>query len=111
MKSLRQTALLLSLAFVCGESFAQTEGATGIVQSVRTYGDGKVLVTGFSFSTATCNNGSFTIPGDHPHLSKLLSMVLTAKTTGVPITVVAKTDCSWFPEITPDGTTYVFIGS
>jgi hypothetical protein len=93
------------------EALAQTEGATGTVQSVRTYGDGRVLVTGFTFSTTTCNNGSFWIPGDHPKLDRLLATILTAQTTGATITVLAKTDCSWFPEITTDSTTYVLLNS
>jgi hypothetical protein len=38
-------------------------------------------------------------------------MILTAKATGTPITVVAKTDCSVWPQITQDHTTYVFLGS
>lgn len=103
--------LLLASTLFGAQASAVTEGATGTVQSVRTYGDGRVLVTGFSFNTTTCNNGSFWIPGDHPKLERMLATILTAKATGATITVLAKTDCSWFPEITTDSTTYVLLNS
>lgn len=101
--------LFIALIFVTGHALAQTEGVTGTVQSMRTYGDGRVLVTGFTFSTSTCNNGSFWIPGDHPKLERLLATILTAKASGASLTVVAKTDNCWLPEITIDSSTFVLI--
>ena len=106
------TAILLLIIFITitGQALAQTEAATGTVQSVQTYGDGRVLVPGFQFTAALCNNnGSFWIPGDHPHLEKLLSTILTAKATGQQLTVVAKTDNCWYPEITQESTTYIVL--
>jgi hypothetical protein len=111
MKTLKLSGLLLSLVLIGGQALAQTGSATGTVQDVRIYGDGRVLVTGFTFSGATCNNGSFWIPGDHPNLARFLSAVLAAKASGVTITVVAKIDCSWFPEIIQDSSTVVIVNT
>jgi hypothetical protein len=108
MKVLKFGVTAFSL-ILSGQVFAQTEGVTGTVQSVRTYGDGRVLVTGFTFNTATCSNGSFWIPGDHPNMARLLATVLTAKASGATLTVIAKTDCSWFPEITQDSSTQIIL--
>jgi hypothetical protein len=100
---------VVALGLSGGYANAQTASATGTVQSIRTYGDGRVLVTGFSFPGATCNNGSFWIPGDHPKLSAFLASLLSAKAMGLTITVVAKIDNCWFPEITNDSTTLIIV--
>lgn len=109
MKNVNFGSLLLSLIFMTGHVQAQTDAVTAQIQSVRTYGDGRVLVTGFTFSGVTCNNGSFWIPGDHPSLARLLATILAAKASGATITVVAKTDCTWFPEITQDSSTVIIL--
>lgn len=58
MKISKLLIVALAIFFSSNHVLGQTEGATGAVQSVRTYGDGRVLVTGFYFSTATaCNCG------------------------------------------------------
>lgn len=89
---------------------ALTGGATGTVQSISTYGNGMVLVTGLYFSGATCGNSSgFVIYADNPNFKQLLTTVITAKTTGATLSVVAKTDSCWYPEITQDSTTYISI--
>jgi hypothetical protein len=102
-------SLFLSLIFISVQALALTGSASGVIQDVRVYGDGRVLVTGFTFSGATCNNGSFWIPGDHPNIARLLSAILAAKASGATLTVSAKIDCSWFPEITQDSSTVVIV--
>jgi hypothetical protein len=84
----------------------------GKITNVYTYGDGRVLVTGLMFSGATCEvNGGFWIPGNHPNLQRLLALILSAQATGATISVVAKTENCWYPEITQDPNSYVILKS
>lgn len=92
---------------------ALTGSASSTVKYVYTYGDGRVLVTGtgFTFAGATCmNSGGFWIDGAHPHLQRILALVLTAKASGLTLTVNAKIDNCWYPEIVNDTSTYVIVG-
>lgn len=100
---------VLLLAMTLSQTASAVVGsATGIPQYIYTYGDGRVLVTGFSFTNTTCsNNGGFWIPGNHPHLQRFLALVMTAKATGRQIQISAKTDNCWYPEITTDTNSYV----
>ena len=74
--------------------------ATGKIKSIYHYGNGRVLVTGFSFPNTTCNNnGGFWISQNHPKLSDLLGTLIYAHARDAELTVKAKvTDC-WYPEI------------
>jgi len=95
---------------VAGPALAQTGAATGIPQTILTYGNGMVLVTGLYFSAGTCsNNSGFVIYADHPYFARILSTVLTAKALGATLSVSAKIDSCWYPEITQDPSTYVSI--
>jgi hypothetical protein len=89
---------------------AATGTAAGTIVHVYTYGDGRVLVTGLSFSNNYCsNNGGFWVDGAHPHLQRILALVLSAQASGATVTVTAKTDNCWYPEITQDPSTYVIV--
>ena len=108
--------LKTSLAFValmlspC--AFSTVGTATGTIQNIYTYGDGRILVigTGFNYSTTGCSNSSgFYIPGSHPQAQRLLASLLAAKATGTSLTVTAKTDGCWYPEITTDPSTYIIV--
>lgn len=95
--SLVASCLLMALSTTAS---AVNGAATGTVGQIYTYGDGRVLVTGFAFPDATCsNNGAFYIPGDHPHLERILAVVLTARATGARLSVTATIDNCWYPEI------------
>lgn len=65
----------LVLAMTLSQTASAVVGsATGIPQYIYTYGDGRVLVTGFSFAGSTCaNNGAFRIEGNHPYLQRILA--------------------------------------
>src|SRR5512138_727231 len=70
-------SLIPSLALMALSTTASAANgtATGTVGQIYTYGDGRVLVTGFGFPDATCsNNGAFYIRGDHPHLERMLAV-------------------------------------
>lgn len=100
------------LLCLSGAMNAQAGTATGTIASVYTYGDGRVLVLGLAFSGATCtNNGGFWIPPAHPHLQRMLALILSAQASGATITAVAKTDSCWYPEITQDTNSYVIVQS
>jgi hypothetical protein len=107
-------AIALFLLLGSQAASALTGSASSTVQYVYTYGDGRVLVTGpgFTFAGATCQNsgGGFWIDGAHPHLQRILALVLTAKTSGLTLIVNAKIDNCWYPEIVNDASTYVIIG-
>lgn len=108
MRSLRAVAACLGLALGSATAFGATGSATGTIQYIYTYGDGTVLVTGLNFSGASCtNNGGFVNPGAHPSFARLLRVVLSATAAGTTLTVIAKTDNCWYPEITADPTTYI----
>lgn len=101
-------AACLGLALASTSAVAEIGSAQGTIQHVYTYGDGRILVSGFNFSGASCtNNGGFVVYGSHPHFARLLSVVLSAKATGTTLAVTAKTDNCWYPEITADSTTYI----
>ena len=106
----RIKSALLGVIALCASqaSFAVLGTAVGNVNYVYVYGDGRVLVNGFTFSGATCTqNGSFWIDGDHPHIARILALVLSAKASGTQLTVSAKIDNCWYPQITADSTTFV----
>jgi hypothetical protein len=110
MKPLLLTALSIAGFSCCSVVNAGT--SEGKIANVYTYGDGRVLVTGLSFSGATCEaNGGFWIPGTHPHLQRFLGLILAAQASGATISVVAKTDNCWYPEITADPSSYVILKS
>lgn len=89
---------------------AATSTATGTVTYLYSYGDGRILVSGFIFPNATCmNNGAFWIEGNHPSFARLLATILTAKATGAQVQVTAKSDTCWYPEITADASTYIIV--
>lgn len=98
---------ILTAIFVLGASFsaaAKTGVATGAVDTVVIYNSGMILVTGLTFENAECtNNGGFVIPQDHPQADTLLGVIHTAKATGRAITVQAKIDGCWYPEVTNGG--------
>lgn len=103
--------LASALSLVAGTAAAAFGGGSGNVQYIYTYGDGSVLVTGITFTGAGCsNNSGFWIPGTHPHLAKILANVLAAKASGMPLSVSAKIDNCWYPEITNDSASYVVVG-
>jgi hypothetical protein len=82
-------------------TYAVTGTSTGKISSIYTYHTGMVLVTGLTFAGATCtHNTGFFIAGDHPHLKTFMSSILAAKAMGSDITVKAKIDNCWYPEIT-----------
>ena len=108
----------MALAFsICAAVFSQSASAavgsaSGTIQSLYTYGDGRILVRGLTFSTGTCSsNTGFTVAADHPNFARILATLLTARAMGLTITVVAKVDNCWYPEITTDSTTYVILES
>ena len=86
---------------------AATDTAEGTVSRVYTYGDGRVLVTGFTFTSTSCNNGGFYIRATHPNIDRLLALVLSAQARGATLLVSAEVDNCWYPEITESSTTYV----
>ena len=109
MKFLTASLILLVLCS-SAPALAATGSATGTIQHVFTYGDGSMLFTGFDFPGASCgNNGGFYIPGDHPQMSRLLSVLLTARATGATVHVVATIDNCWYPYLTSGPDTYVDI--
>jgi hypothetical protein len=100
------------MLFAGANAFAVTATASGAVTSIYTYGDGSVLVTGINFPTGTCShNSGVYIEGANPALSRLLATILTAKASGLSISVNAKVDGCWYPTITADSTTYIILGS
>jgi hypothetical protein len=104
----RVTAMVMFAVLVPHGAVAALGSSQGTVTNFTVYGDGRVLVSGFNFSGASCSgNGALVIYGNHPHLSRLLGVIVAAKASGTPLTVVAKTDNCWYPEITIDSTTYV----
>jgi hypothetical protein len=110
MKSLLLRAFGIA-GFICC-SVVNAGTSEGKITNVYTYGDGRVLVTGLTFSGATCDvNGGFWIPGTHPHLQRLLGLILSAQATGATVSVVAKTENCWYPEITADTSSYVILKS
>jgi hypothetical protein len=107
----RAIALILLLGSQAAS--ALTGSASGTIQYVYTYGDGRVLITGpgLTFAGSTCSHISgFWIDGAHPHLQRILALVLTAKTSGLTLIVNAKIDNCWYPEIVNDTSTYVILG-
>ena len=105
---IKTLASLLAASLLPLTASAVSGSATAVPQYIYTYGDGRVLVTGFSFTNTTCsNNGGFWIPGNHPYLSRYLALVISAKATGKQLQVVAKTDNCWYPEITTDTNSYI----
>lgn len=105
-----RTAVLLVLSMIHAGAVAENAASTGTVQSIYTYGDGTVLVTGFHFSGASCiNNGAFFLAGSHPNLPKVLALLISAKTTGATVTVVAKIDNCWYPQFMTDQTSYLVV--
>lgn len=91
-------------------SWAAFGSVEGTVNRIYTYGSGKILVTGFTFPNATCShNGAFWIPASHPELETWLSLILTAKATGVTVFVMASIDNCWYPEITTSSSSYMYL--
>lgn len=89
---------------------AKTTIATGKVTRLISYNSGTILVSGFTFPESTCNNnGAFFISGEHPHFDKLLSVILAAKAMQSEMSVVAKVDDCWYPEITIGGEMTYFV--
>lgn len=114
MKGFRSSAFraVVALFMTAGApvALATTGTATGTIQRIYTYGDGSVLVTGFYFAGATCtNNSAFYIQGTHPHLARLMAVILAAKTSGATLAVTAQTNSCWYPQIGTDGSTYISI--
>ena len=108
MKKIGYSIFIPFLLLVNSLSYAATGTATGKVGRIYTYNNGQVLFTGFLFTGASCsNNGGFYVPGNHPHINKFISMLLSAKATQSTVTVVAKIDNCWYPEITEGS--YFFI--
>jgi hypothetical protein len=106
---IRAIATFLGIVTVSTAAFAAVGSSQGTVTATRIYGDGSVLVSGFYFSGATCsNNGAFVINASHPQFSRLFATVLSAKATGATLSIVAKTDNCWYPEISQDMTTYIY---
>jgi len=98
---------LAASVFSTGASGA-TGSASGRVRYIYTYGDGSVLVTGFTFATATCsNNTGFWIDASHPNFSRLYAIILAARATNAQLDVVAKIDNCWYPQVTSDASTYL----
>jgi hypothetical protein len=101
----------IMLLFASSNVVAATGSGSGTIQYVYTYGDGSVLVTGFAFPGASCNNNSgFYIESTHPHFARLMATILTAKASGQSIIVNAKIDNCWYPTITADTSTYIVLG-
>ncbi|WP_072680855.1 hypothetical protein [Arcobacter sp. LA11] len=102
---------LLQLLLINISVYAATGTATGKVKRIYIYNNGQVLVAGFNFPEANCqNNSGFYIPGDHPHLEKYMSLLLSSKAMNLTVTVVAKTDNCWYPQINESGElTYLYI--
>lgn len=101
-------------ALLCLSSLANatTGTAEGKITNVYTYGDGRVLVLGLTFGGTSCTtDGGFWIPWDHPALPRMLALILSAQASGATISVVAKTDNCWYPEITRDTNSYVIVKS
>jgi hypothetical protein len=92
-------------------TLAQAATAQGTVQQVWIYGNGDAVITGFTFSGASCSvNNGFTLPATNPNFSKLMAVILSAKATGATLQVsAAKTTGCWYPGITPDGDSYVVL--
>ena len=103
--------LFMAVGLACSSAYAVTGTATGKIDRIYTYHNGNVLFGGLTFTDATCNNKSgFFIAGTHPHLEKYLSILLMAKATNSDVTVVAKVNDCWYPQITESGeTTYFYI--
>lgn len=109
MKTLLRISILLCSCFIAAPTMAAIGSSQGTVQQTWTYGNGMMLVGGFNFSGATCsNNGGFVIPATHPQFSRLMAVILAAKASGAVLTVVAKIDNCWYPEITTDSSTYIY---
>ncbi|PAJ71672.1 hypothetical protein CJF42_25460 [Pseudoalteromonas sp. NBT06-2] len=86
------TIIILTLTFGISAQ-AATITATGKVSMMRHYGSGMMLVYGLTFdgqtSLAHCNGTKtgFLIPNEYEKIDRLLSLLLTAKATGVTVTV------------------------
>lgn len=112
MEVLCRRILFCMVMLVClsagNGALAGTGSGQGVPQYVYTYGNGMMLVTGLTFSGATCNNnGGFVVAASHPQFSRIMALVLAARAQGAALQVVAKTDNCWYPEITEDASTYI----
>lgn len=83
MKFLLLASIVLCGCFFAAPTMAALGSSQGTVQQTWTYGNAMMLVGGFNF-------------------------VLAAKASGAVLTVVAKTDNCWRPEITADSSTYIY---
>ena len=96
--------VLFLMALFSHFSISETASVTGKVTNIYTYNTGTVLFQGFKFEGASCrNNGGFTIPASHPRIDQFISMLLTAKAMQLNVTVTAKIDDCWYPEMTEGG--------
>jgi len=94
----------MAIVFFSHSSIAETASATGKITNIYNYNSGTVLFQGLRFEGASCrNNGGFIIPASHPRINQFVSTLLTAKATQTNVTVVAKVDDCWYPEITEAG--------
>lgn len=98
MKNILSVILLLATSSV---ACAETVNATGKINEVAVYGSGMVLVYGPKFGATHCSGAhdAFRINENHPHIDRLLSLILAAKAMQKDIEVNAEvpaTGC-WAP--------------
>lgn len=97
----KKIATLFLIVFFSQLTTAETASVTGKITNIYTYNTGTVLIQGFRFEGAGCrNNSGFIIPASHPRIDQYLSILLTAKAMQLDVTVKAKVDDCWYPEIT-----------
>jgi hypothetical protein len=109
--------VLTSLLGFVSISIAGYADATGVPKSISHYGNGDILVEGFTFSTTLgsgCINGYVWITSNHPFKKEILSQLLTAKSTGSEILMRAEVGSCYtgpyngiYPLLSPDGTNII----
>lgn len=97
------------LAACASMAYAEKEKASGTPVQILIYGNGQILVTGFTFPNASVcsNNGGVFIETNHPSKDMILSAFLAAKAAQMPMEVTAETGSPcWYPKITSDASSY-----
>ena len=93
MKNLINLAIIVLTLTASISAQAATTTATGKVSLIRHYGSGMMLVYGLTFdgqtdiTHCTGTQSGLLIPNEYSKIDRLLSLILTAKATGVSVTV------------------------
>src|SRR5688572_1880989 len=100
-------------------SAAGYSDATSVPKSISQYGNGDILVEGFTFTPplgAGCTNGFVWIKSSHPFRKEILSQLLAAKSAGSEILMRAEVGSCYtgagpfygtYPLLSPDGSNII----